>query len=107
MCRGSGGGPTCRTSTDGGRRCRPDPHAEARMMCDGSSSLDVRWTLEFWLFVFRPGTDWLAPGRVGRGPVVDDREVFFAEGFLFLGVEDRWPEELLGDQGRHEGRQDD
>ena len=35
-------------------------------------------------------------------PVVDDREVFFAERLLFFGVEDRGQEELLGDQGGHE-----
>jgi DNA-binding SARP family transcriptional activator len=39
--------------------------------------------------------------------VVDDQEVFFAERLLFFGVEDRGLEELLGDQGGHEGRQDD
>jgi hypothetical protein len=37
--------------------------------------------------------------RFGAAAVVDDRQVFFAEGFLFLGVEDRGLEELLGDQG--------
>jgi hypothetical protein len=32
-------------------------------------------------------------------PVVSDRQVFFAECFFFLGIEDRGPKELLGDRG--------
>jgi len=32
---------------------------------------------------------------------VNDREVFFAEGFFFLGIQDLRPEQLLGDQRRH------
>jgi hypothetical protein len=39
--------------------------------------------------------------------VVDDRQVLFAERFLRFVVEDRGPEEPLGDQGRREGGEDD
>src|SRR5215472_12204122 len=38
---------------------------------------------------------------------VDDRQILFAECFLFLAIEDGGPEELLGDQGRHERGEDD
>jgi len=43
----------------------------------------------------------------GTAPVVDDRQVLFAEGFLFFGVKDGGPEQLLGNEGRHERGQDD
>src|SRR5215469_15220412 len=38
---------------------------------------------------------------------VDDRQILFAEGFGFFAIEDGGPEELLGDQGRHERGKDD
>jgi hypothetical protein len=39
-------------------------------------------------------------------PMVDDREVFLAERFLFLGIQNHGLEELLVDQGGHEVGQD-
>src|ERR1700680_302644 len=39
--------------------------------------------------------------------VVDDREVLGAERLFFLGIDDGGLEQLLGDDGRHEGGQDE
>ncbi len=39
--------------------------------------------------------------------VMDHRQILGAERLFLLGVDDSRLEELLGDQGRHERRQDD